>query len=98
MDWPRRERATTATPGVEGITRLAIAAGTGEVLMSRRRAGPTPPAAPPTSSVRRWGGLRRGYSQLTVRADSGFYGHTVVSACREMDVRLTSASTPACGT
>ena len=27
--------------------------------------------------------------QLTVRADSGFYGHTVVSACREMDVRFS---------
>ena len=37
---------------------LAIAAGTGEALMSRpcARAGPTPPVAPPTSCVRRWGG------------------------------------------
>ena len=36
---------------------LAIAAGTGEVLMSRlREGGPTPPVAPPTSCVRRWGG------------------------------------------
>ena len=24
-----------------------------------------------------------------MRADSGFYGHTVVSACREMDVRFS---------
>ena len=27
--------------------------------------------------------------QLTVRADSGFYSHTVVSTCREMDVRFS---------
>ena len=49
---------------------LAIAAGTGEVLMSRLR----------------YGGAK---GQLTVRADSGFYAHTVVAACREMDVRFS---------
>ena len=27
--------------------------------------------------------------QLTVRTDSGFYSHTVVAACREMDVRFS---------
>ena len=27
--------------------------------------------------------------QPTVRADSGFYAHTVVAACREMDVRFS---------
>ena len=32
-----------------------------------------------------YGGAR---GQLTVRADSGFYAHTVVAACREMDVRF----------
>ena len=69
---------------------LAIAAGTGEVLMSRLREGrANTAAAPPTSSVRRWGGVRYGgaTAQLTVRADSGFYGHTVV-VCRKMDVRF----------
>ena len=69
---------------------LAIAAGTGEVLMSRLREGrPTPPAA--TSSVRRWGGCATAGLQHSsrLRADSGFYGHTVVSACREMDVRFS---------
>ena len=36
---------------------LAVAAGTGDVLMARlREGGPTPPAAPPTSCVKRWGG------------------------------------------
>ena len=34
----------------------------------------------------RYGGAR---GQLTVRADSGFYTHTVVAACREMDVRFS---------
>ena len=45
----------------------------------------TPPVAPPTSCVN-YGGAR---GQLTVRADSGFYAHTVVAACREMDVRFS---------
>ena len=36
---------------------LAVAAGAVDVLMARlREAGPTPPAAPPTSCVKRWGG------------------------------------------
>ena len=40
MDWPRRERATTAIPAPAAIhPLLAIAAGTGEVLMSRLRDG-----------------------------------------------------------
>ncbi len=34
----------------------------------------------------RYGGAR---GQLTVRADSGFYAHTVVATCREMDVRFS---------
>ena len=49
---------------------LAIAAGTGDVLMSRLREG-------------------RANGQLTVRADSGFYTHAVVSVCRKMDVRFS---------
>ena len=39
MDWPRRERATTAIPARAAITRCWPAAGTGEVLMSRLREG-----------------------------------------------------------
>ena len=34
----------------------------------------------------RYSGAR---GQLTVRADSGFYAHTAVAACREMDVRFS---------
>ena len=40
----------------------------------------------------RYGGAR---GQLTVRADSGFYAHTVVAACREMDVRFSITIRPA---
>ena len=39
-----------------------------------------------TAGRMRYGGAR---GQLTVRADSGFYAHTVVAACREMDVRFS---------
>ena len=82
---------------------LAIAAGTGDVLMSRLREGRANTARgaahflrETVSRVRRAGAS----GQLTARADSGFYGHTVVSACREMDVGSPSpsASTKACGT
>ena len=97
MDWPRRERATTAIPAPAAITRgyhwlLAIAAGTGEVLMSRLREGRANTARGAAHFLRetvgrvRYGGAR---GQLTVRADSGFYAHTVVAACREMDVRFS---------
>ncbi len=71
---------------------LAIAAGTGEVLMSRLREGRASTARGAAHFLRdtvgrvRYGGAR---GQLTVRADSGFYAHTVVAACREMDVRFS---------
>ena len=49
--------------------------------------------APPTSLRETVGRVRYGGArgQLTVRADSGFYAHTVVAACREMDVRFSIA-------
>ena len=71
---------------------LAIAAGTGEVLMSRLREGRANTARGASHFLRetvgrvRYGGAR---GQLTVRADSGFYAHAVVAACREMDVRFS---------
>ena len=71
---------------------LAIAAGTGEMLMSRLREGRANTARGAAHFLRetvgrvRYGGAR---GQLTVRADSGFYAHTVVAACREMDVRFS---------
>ena len=71
---------------------LAIAAGTGEVLMSRLREGRANTARGAAHFLREtvgrvhYGGAR---GQLTVRADSGFYAHTVVAACRAMDVRFS---------
>ena len=71
---------------------LAIAAGTGDVLMSRLREGRANTARGAAHFLRetvgrvRYGGAR---GQLTVRADSGFYAHALVKACREMDVRFS---------
>ena len=73
---------------------LAIAAGTGEALMSRLREGRANTARGAAHFLRetvgrvRYGGAR---GQLTVRADSGFYTHAVVAVCRRMDVRFSIA-------
>ncbi len=71
---------------------LAIAAGTGDVLMSRRREGRANTARGAAHFLRetvgrvRYGGAR---GQLTVRADSGCYAHALVAVCRAMDVRCS---------
>ena len=71
---------------------LAIAAGTGDVLMSRLRQGRANTARGAAHFLRetvgrvRYGGAS---GQLTVRADSGFYTHALVAVCREMGVRLS---------
>ena len=71
---------------------LAVAAGTGDVLMSRLREGRANTARGAAHFLRetvgrvRYGGAR---GQLTVRADSGFYTHSVVSVCRKMNVRFS---------
>ena len=71
---------------------LAIAAGTGEVLMARLREGRANTARGAAHFLRetvgrvRYGGAR---GQLTVRADSGFYTHAVVALCRQLDVRFS---------
>ena len=71
---------------------LATAAGTGEVLMSCLREGRANTARGAAHFLRetvgrvRYGGAR---GQLRVRADSGFYAHSVVSVCRKMDVRFS---------
>ena len=79
--------------GKRGYHRLlAIAAGTGDVLMSRLREGRANTARGAAHFLRetvgrvRYAGAR---GQLTVRADSGFYAHSVVSVCRKMDVRFS---------
>ena len=71
---------------------LAVAAGTGEVLMARLREGRANTARGAGHFLRetlsrvRYAGAK---GQLTVRADSGFYNHGVVQVCRKTDVRFS---------
>ena len=71
---------------------LAIAAGTGDVLMARLREGQANTVRGAGHFLRetvgrvRYAGAR---GQLTVRADSGFYTHAIVAVCRRMDVRFS---------
>ena len=71
---------------------LAVAAGTGDVLMARLREGRAITARGAAHFLRetvsrvRCGGAS---GQLTMRADSGFYTHAVVAVCRRMDVRFS---------
>jgi len=71
---------------------LAVAASTGDVLMARLREGRANTArgaghflAETIGRVRSAGAN----GQLTVRADSGFYAHSVVETCRKMKVRFS---------
>ena len=71
---------------------LAVAAGTGDVLMVRLRQGRANTARGAAhflretiSRVRHAGAT----GQLTVRADSGFYTHALVAVCRKMDVHFS---------
>ena len=71
---------------------LAVAAGTGDVLMARLREGQANTVRGAGHFLRetvgrvRYGGAR---GQLTVQADSGFYTHAIVAVCRRMDVRFS---------
>ncbi len=71
---------------------FAVAAGTGDVLMARLRQGRANTARGAAHFLRetvsrvRYAGTT---GQLTVRADSGFYNHAIVAACRKMDVRFS---------
>ncbi len=71
---------------------LAVAAGTGDVLMSRLREGRANTARGAAHFLRETVGRVRhagAMGQLTVRADSGFYTHSVVSVCRKLVVRFS---------
>ena len=71
---------------------LAVAAGTGDVLMARLRKGRANTARGAAHFLRETVGRVRyagGTGQLTVRADSGFYTHALVAVCRKMDVRFS---------
>ena len=77
---------------------LAVAAGTGDVLMCRLREGRANTARGAAHFLRetvgrvRYGGAS---GQLTVRADSGFYTHSVVSVCCKLDCALLHHHPPA---
>ena len=71
---------------------LAVAAGTGEVLMARLRGGRANTARGAAHFLRETVGRVRdagASGQLTVRADSGFYNHAVVAVCGKQDVRFS---------
>ena len=71
---------------------LAVAAGTGDVLMARLREGRSNTARGAAHFLRETVGRVRhagAKGQLTVRADSGFYTHGVVSVCRKTKVRFS---------
>ena len=69
-----------------------MAAGTGDVLMARLREGQANTGRGAGHFLRetvsrvRYAGAK---GQLTMRADSGFYTHGVVSACRKLKVRFS---------
>ena len=71
---------------------LAIAAGTGDVLMARLREGRANTARGAAHFLTETIGRVRSAGAtgpLTMRADSGFYVHAVVKVCRAMDVRFS---------
>jgi hypothetical protein len=71
---------------------LAVAAGTGDVLMARLREGRANTARGAAHFLRETLGRLRHAGvggQLTVRADSGFYAHAVVAVCRKLGVRFS---------
>ena len=71
---------------------LAVAAGSGEVLMARLREGRANTARGAAHFLRETVGRVRAAGasgELTMRADSGFYNHAVVAVCRKQDVRFS---------
>jgi len=71
---------------------LAIAAGTGDVLMARLRGGNANSGRSAGHFLRETIGRVRvagASGELTVRADSGFYAHAVVKVCQAMKVRFS---------
>ena len=73
---------------------MAIATGTGDVLMARLRKGRANTARGAAHFLRETVGRVRhagATGPLTLRADSGFYTHAIVAACHKMDVRFSIA-------
>ena len=71
---------------------LAVAAGTGDVLMARLRGGNANSGRSAGHFLTETIGRVRSAGasgQLTMRADSGFYAYDVVGVCRKADVRFS---------
>jgi hypothetical protein len=71
---------------------LAVAAGTGDVLMARLREGHANTVRGAAHFLRETIGRVRSAGAggpLTMRADSGFYASEVVAVCRRLDVRFS---------
>ena len=71
---------------------LAVAAGTGDVLMARLRGGNANTVRGAAHFLRETIGRVRSAGAtgpLTMRADSGFYAHAVVAVCRATGVRFS---------
>jgi hypothetical protein len=71
---------------------LAIAAGTGDVLMARLREGRAHSGRSADHFLRETVGRVRdagATGEITLRADSGFYSHGVVAMCRKLKVRYS---------
>ena len=90
----KKEGGTRFThTGVRGYhPLLAVAAGTGDVLMARLRGGNANTGRSAghflTETISRVRDAAAS-GQLTVRADSGFYTHAVVAVCRTLGVRFS---------
>ena len=103
MRWPSTTTAWWPTRGSgarhHGYTHvrgyhplLAVAAGTGDVLMARLREGRANTARGAAHFLRETIGRVRSAGasgELTIRADSGFYASEVVTVCRTMKVRFS---------
>ena len=91
--WRRRAPGHHGYTGVRGYhPLLAVAAGTGDVLMARLREGRANTARGAAHFLRETVARVRdagASGQLTMRADSGFYNHAVVAVCRKQDVRFS---------
>ena len=71
---------------------LAVAAGTGDVLMARLRKGRANTARSAAHFLRETISrvrCARATGPLTMRADRGFYNHDIVAACRDKSVRYS---------
>src|SRR5487761_915662 len=90
--WPSKA-ACSATPRCGAITSLVAAvAGTSEVVHSRLRGGNAHSGRGAASFLTETFNRVRAAGatgSLTLRADSGFYNHKVVDACRAADVRYS---------